>query len=157
MKCVERSLGEIEEAYWWRNEGVKDTIARKKVAFKGLCRFPSDENKTQYKRIRNQTRKIVARAMRMKANHELNNLYQNSNSVFYFLGRMKKEGKDVEGTDRAMPHFYTVLLILHNNDKLYHSSSEETYFQAITSTFLESYPTDSYSYCNCRFTASTSI
>ena len=33
----------------------------------------------------------------MKANHELNNLYQNSNSVFYFLGRMKKEGKDVEG------------------------------------------------------------
>ena len=28
---------------------------------------------------------------------ELNNLYQNSNSVFYFLRRMKKEGKDVEG------------------------------------------------------------
>ena len=35
--------------------------------------------------------------MRMKANQELNNLYQNSNSVFYFLRRMKKEGKDVEG------------------------------------------------------------
>ena len=33
----------------------------------------------------------------MKANQELNNLYQNSNSVFYFLRRMKKEGKDVEG------------------------------------------------------------
>ena len=55
------------------------------------------KNKTQYKRIRNQTRKIVARAMRMEANQELNNLYQNSNSVFYFLRRMKKEGKDVEG------------------------------------------------------------
>ena len=33
----------------------------------------------------------------MEANQELNNLYQNSNSVFYFLRRMKKEGKDLEG------------------------------------------------------------
>ena len=33
----------------------------------------------------------------MEADQELNNLYQNSNSVFYFLRRMKKEGKDVEG------------------------------------------------------------
>ena len=32
----------------------------------------------------------------MEANQELNNLYQNSNSVFYFLRRMKKEGMDVE-------------------------------------------------------------
>ena len=39
----------------------------------------------------------MARAVRMKANQELNNLYQNSNSVFYFLRRIKKEGKDVEG------------------------------------------------------------
>ena len=33
----------------------------------------------------------------MKANQELNNLYQNSNRVFYFLGTVKKEGKNVEG------------------------------------------------------------
>ena len=32
----------------------------------------------------------------MKASQELNNLYQNFNSVFYFLRRMKKEGKNVE-------------------------------------------------------------
>ena len=82
---------------WWWNEEVKDTIARKKATFKELRRFPSEENKTQYKRLRNQTRKIVARAMRMKANEELNILYQNSNSVFYFLRIMKKKGKDVEG------------------------------------------------------------
>ena len=82
---------------WWWNEEIKDTITRKKAAFKELCRFPSEQNKTQYKRIRNQTRKIVARAMRMEADQELNNLYQNSDSVFYFLRRMKKEGKDVEG------------------------------------------------------------
>ena len=81
---------------WWWNKEVKDTITRKKAAFKELCRFPSEQNKTQCKCIRNQTRKIVARAMRMEANQELNNLYQNSNSVFYFLRKMKKEGKDVE-------------------------------------------------------------
>ena len=33
----------------------------------------------------------------MEANQELSNSYQNSNSVFYFLKRMKKEVKDVEG------------------------------------------------------------
>ena len=82
---------------WWWNEEVKDTIIRKKAAFKQLCRFPSEQNKTQYKRIRNQTRKIEARAIRMEANQELNNLDQDSNSVFYFLRRMKKEEKDVEG------------------------------------------------------------
>ena len=35
--------------------------------------------------------------MRTEANQELNNSYQNFNSVFYFLRRMKKEGNDVEG------------------------------------------------------------
>ena len=87
----------VQGDMWWWNEEVKDTIATKKAAFKELYRFPLEENKTKYKRIRNQTRKIVARVMRMEANQELNNLYQNSNSVFYFLGGMKKEEKDVEG------------------------------------------------------------
>ena len=95
--CGKKKSRRDQGDMWWWNEEVKDTITRKKVAFKELCRFPSEQNKTQYKHIRNQTRKIVARAMRMEANQELNNLYQNSNSVFYFLRRMKKEGKDVEG------------------------------------------------------------
>ena len=33
----------------------------------------------------------------MEANQEWNNLYENSKSGFYFLRRMKKKGKDVEG------------------------------------------------------------
>ena len=54
MKYVERrSLGEIEETC---DGGMKRS------------RMPLEENKTQYKRIRNQTRKIVDRAMRMEAN-----------------------------------------------------------------------------------------
>ena len=82
---------------WWWNKEIKDTIARKKIAFEELCRFQLKENKTIHKRMRNQTRIIVARAMKMEANQELNNLYPNSNSVFYFLRRIKKEGKDMEG------------------------------------------------------------
>ena len=42
-------------------------------------------------------RKTVAGAMRTEANQELDDLYQNSNSVFYFFRRVKKEGKFVEG------------------------------------------------------------
>ena len=72
------------------NEEVKDTIAKKKATFKELCRFPSKKNKSKYKCIRNQMRKIVARAMRMEANQKLNDLYHISNSVFCFLRRMKK-------------------------------------------------------------------
>ena len=94
--CGKKKSRRDQGDMWWWNDGVKDTITRKKAAFKELCRFPSEQNKTQYKRIRNQTRKIVARAMRMEANQELNKLYQNSNSVFYFLRRMKIEGKDVK-------------------------------------------------------------
>ena len=59
---------------WWWNEEVKDTIARKKALYQELRRFPSEENKTQYKRLRNQTKKIIARAMRKKAEQELNHL-----------------------------------------------------------------------------------
>ena len=75
---------------WWWNKQVKYTKARQKAAFKELCRFPTEENKTKYKRIRNQTRKIVARAVRMEANQELNNLYHDSNS-FLLSYKMKKE------------------------------------------------------------------
>ena len=45
----------------------------------------SEKNKTQYKRLRNQTRKIVARAMRMEAEQELNDLYQNSTITEFLL------------------------------------------------------------------------
>ena len=66
--CVKKKSRRDQGDMWWWNDEVKDTITRKKAAFKELCRFPSEQNKTQYKRIRNQTKKIVARAMRMEAN-----------------------------------------------------------------------------------------
>ena len=82
---------------WWWNEEVKNAVARKKAAFKELCRFPSEENKAKYRCMRNNTRKVVARAMRNEAEQELDKLCFNVNSVFNFLKRMKKEGKDLEG------------------------------------------------------------
>ena len=91
--CRKKKSRRDQGDMWWWNEEVKDTVTRKKAAFKELCRLPSDENKTQYKCIRNQTRKIVARAI-MEASQELMDLYRNTNSVFYFLRRMKKEGKE---------------------------------------------------------------
>ena len=50
---------------------------RKKATFEELFRFPSEENDTQYKSLRNQTRKVVASAVRRKTKLELNNLCQN--------------------------------------------------------------------------------
>ena len=49
---------------WWWNEKVKDTIAKKKAISIKQCRFPSEKYNTQYKRIRNQTKKVVAKAVR---------------------------------------------------------------------------------------------
>ena len=74
MKWVKKKSRRGRGDRWW-NEEVMDTITRKKAAFKKLCRFPSGENNTQYKYLRNQTRKIVARAMKMETNQEFNDLY----------------------------------------------------------------------------------
>ena len=76
---------------------MKNAIANKKAAFKELCRLSSETNKNTYKRARNHTRKVVAKAMRKETEQELNNLYQNPNNVFRFLKAVKKEGKDLEG------------------------------------------------------------
>ena len=85
------------DGMWWWNEEAKNTIARKKAAFRELCRLTSEDNKFQYKGIRNQTRKVVAKAMRKEARQELNIFCQNSNSVFSFFRRIKKKGRDFKG------------------------------------------------------------
>ena len=54
--CGKKKSRRDQGDMWWWNEEVKDTITRKKAAFKELCRFPSEQNKTQYKRIRNLSR-----------------------------------------------------------------------------------------------------
>ena len=75
---------------WWWNEEVKNAIAEKKVAFKELCRSSSEINKTKYKRARNHTRKVVAKAMREETQQELI-ICINPNNVFKFLKAVKRK------------------------------------------------------------------
>ena len=60
--CKKKEFRRDRGDMWWLNEEIKITIARKKAAFKELCRFSLEENKTKHKRKRNQTKKIVVRA-----------------------------------------------------------------------------------------------
>ena len=63
---VEReNKGGSKEAHGW-NEEVQEAIKRKKNAFREVCKIQSEENKNDYKRERNLTRKIVSRTMRSK-------------------------------------------------------------------------------------------
>ena len=56
------------------SEEVKDTIVRKKAGLKELYRFPSEENKIHYKRVKNQTWIVVAKAF-LHAIHSLENCF----------------------------------------------------------------------------------
>ena len=47
-----------------------------------MCKIRSEENKDNYKRKRNQTRKIVSRAMRRVAEQEINDLCNKPNNLF---------------------------------------------------------------------------
>ena len=56
---------------WWWNEEIKDTMTRKKAAFKELCRFPSEENKNQYKQ------KVNTRKTKLMVSGSEGELYKN--------------------------------------------------------------------------------
>ena len=57
--CGKKKSRRVRGEMWWWNQKIKDIMARKKAAFKELCRFPSEENMTKYKRTRNQTEKLL--------------------------------------------------------------------------------------------------
>ena len=82
MNCVERrDRGNT----WWWNEQVKDAIDRKKKAFKLWCTNRSAENKNKYRKARNETKKVISKAMRQKAEEEMNVLCTKPNDVFKFV------------------------------------------------------------------------
>ena len=57
-----------------------------------MCKIQSGENKDNYKRERNQARKIVSRAMRREAEQEMNDLCDKPNHVFKLVKFLKKKG-----------------------------------------------------------------
>ena len=82
---------------WWWNEQVKDAIDRKKKAFKLWCTNRSAENINKYRKARNETKKVIAKAMRQEAEEEMNVLCTKPNDVLKFVKFMRKEGRDIDG------------------------------------------------------------
>ena len=82
---------------WWWNEQVKEAIDRKKKAFKTWCKNRSAKNKSNYRKARNRTRKVVAKAMKQAAEEEMKVLYNKSNDVFKLVKFMRRDGKDITG------------------------------------------------------------
>ena len=82
---------------WWWNEEVNDAIDRKKKAFKLWCMNRSAENKNKCRKARNETKKVIAKAMRLEAEEEMNVLCTTPNDVFKFVKFMRKEGRDTDG------------------------------------------------------------
>ena len=82
---------------WWWNEQVKEAINRKKKAFNTWCKNRSPENKNNYRKARNQTKEVVAKAMKQAAEEEMKVLCDRPNEVFKLVKFMRKNGKDVNG------------------------------------------------------------
>ena len=85
------------ENTWWWNEQVRDAIDRKKKAFKLWCTNQSTESKNNYRKARNETKKVIAKATKQEAEEEMSVLCTKPNNVFKFLKFMRKEGRDIEG------------------------------------------------------------
>jgi len=62
-----------------------------------LCKIESEENKLQYRKTRNETKKAVARAMRREAEKEMKELCKKPNNVLKLSKVIEKRRKDVEG------------------------------------------------------------
>ena len=82
---------------WWWNEQVKDAIDRKKKAFKLWCTNRSAECKNSNRKARNETKKVIAKAMKQEAEEEMNVLCTKPNDFFRFVKFMRKEGRDIDG------------------------------------------------------------
>ena len=82
---------------WWWNEDVEEAIARKKDAYKEMCKSGIKANKASYKNMKNRAKKVVMKAIKEVAETELRELCEHPNKVFKLVKSMKKDGTDVEG------------------------------------------------------------
>ena len=72
---------------------MKEAIARKKDAHKKMCKSATEVNKARYKNMKNQAKKVVAKAMKEVAERELRELSEHPNKMFKLVKSMKKDGK----------------------------------------------------------------
>ena len=100
MNCAEKTKGRRDQGNtWWWNEQVKEAIERKKKAFNTWCKNSSPKNKNNYRKARNQTKKVVTKAKKHAKNHEeeMEVLCDKPNEVFKLVKFMRKDGKDING------------------------------------------------------------
>ena len=95
--CVKKNVRKNGENKWWGNEEVRNAIARKKEAFKTFCKTGLEEHKISYWKMKNQTKKVIAKAMNTEAEKEMEELCNKPNKIFKFVKLMKRDGIDVEG------------------------------------------------------------
>ena len=80
---------------WWWNKQVKEAINQKKNALNTWCKNRSLKNK--YRKARNQTKKVVAKALKQATEKEMKVLCVKPNDVFKLVKFMRKDGKDING------------------------------------------------------------
>ena len=95
--CGKTKGGRDQGNTWWWNEQVKEAIDRKKKAFNTWCKNRSSENRNNYTIVRNQTKKVVAKAMKQAAEEEMKVLCDKPNDVFKLVKFMRKDGKYIIG------------------------------------------------------------
>ena len=76
--------------------GCEKTLARKKDAYKEMCKSGTEAIKARYKNMKNRAKKVVAKAMNQEAERELKELSEHPNKVFKLVKSIKKDGNDVE-------------------------------------------------------------
>ena len=75
---------------------MRNAKARKKEAFETFCKTAPEEHKIFYWKMRNQTKKVFAKAMKTEAEKDMEELRKKPNKIFKFVKFMKRDGKDDE-------------------------------------------------------------
>ena len=76
---------------------MRNAIASKKEAFKTFCKTGLEEHKISNRKMRNHTKKVIAKAMKMEAEKEMEELCEKPNKIFKLVKFKKRDGKDVGG------------------------------------------------------------
>jgi len=69
---------------------------------KKFCNTGLVEHKVACKRIQNQTRKVIAKSMKVEAEKEMEDMREKPNKIFKFVKLMKKDGKWMKDKNRRL-------------------------------------------------------
>ena len=65
--------------------------------FKTFCKTGLEEHKISCMKMKNQSKKVIAKAMKTEAEKKMEELQEKPNQIFKFVKFMKRDGKDLEG------------------------------------------------------------